>query len=60
MRRRVRGGGLRLREVEYGRECWCGNGVPKVKAPEGECKMRCGGDETQLCGGRLRLNVWAL
>lgn len=55
-----KGRGYAVAGVEYGKECWCGSGVPKVKAPEGECSMRCAGDESQSCGGGFRLNVWAL
>jgi len=44
--------------VEYGRECWCGNNPPKLKAPEAECSFPCAGDDTELCGAGGRINVW--
>ena len=52
--------GYRVAGVEYGRECWCGGSVPPTKAPEGDCNMVCAGDQGELCGGSLRLGVFAL
>jgi hypothetical protein len=47
--------------VEYGQECYCGNsfGVGSGPAPKEECDMLCKGNETEYCGGRSRLNVYA-
>ena len=46
--------------VEYGRECWCGNGAPSASlaAPESECNFACAGDSNEICGAGNRINVW--
>jgi len=46
--------------VEYGRECYCGNGfgAGSVGAPADQCAMKCAGDTTTLCGGSNRLSVY--
>ncbi|KAK4119092.1 WSC-domain-containing protein [Parathielavia appendiculata] len=44
--------------TEYGSECYCGNEVPTVAAPESQCSMTCSGESSQLCGAGGRLNVY--
>ncbi len=46
--------------VEYGSQCFCSMtlDVSGTKAPESECAMPCGGDETLLCGDANRLSVY--
>lgn len=46
--------------TEYGRECFCGNELQQAskEAPATECKMACGGDEGEFCGGDNRLSVY--
>src|ERR1041384_1093664 len=46
--------------VEYGRECYCGNGFGdgSVGASASQCSMRCAGDAGTLCGGPSRLSVY--
>ncbi|KEF59535.1 uncharacterized protein A1O9_04379 [Exophiala aquamarina CBS 119918] len=54
--------------VEYGRECYCGDGMNLVgpggkaekAASEDECDMLCTGDRAQICGGRSRIGVWSV
>jgi hypothetical protein len=53
-------GGWRFFGVENGNECWCGNtgpGPDKV-ADATSCNAHCAGDQTVLCGGGWRLNVY--
>merc|ERR1712126_168351 len=51
--------GFILAGVEYGNECWCGNGnITSVwDAPAKECNMPCSGGDEWNCGGPWRLNV---
>ncbi|KAI9148881.1 WSC domain-containing protein [Paramyrothecium foliicola] len=54
--------------VEYGRECWCGNGpinwagntgaTPGFNTTEKECDINCAGNSTAKCGGRKRLTLF--
>lgn len=46
--------------VEYGRECYCGNAyaAPSTLAPATDCKMKCTGNATQVCGAGNRMNVF--
>merc|ERR1712050_101326 len=46
--------------VENGDECWCGNDYPaeEFQAPMAECSTVCSGDDSQLCGGRWRINIF--
>lgn len=46
--------------VEYGRECYCGNAysAPSTLSPATDCKMKCTGDATQVCGAGNRMNVF--
>lgn len=54
--------------VEYGRECWCGNGpinwagnagaTPGFNTTESECNINCAGNSTAKCGGRKRLTLF--
>lgn len=56
--------------VEYGRECWCGNGpinwagstgaTPGYNTTESECNLNCAGDSKAKCGGRKRMNLFYL
>jgi WSC domain len=43
-----------------GRECWCGNTLDptSISAVSADCNMPCGGDNTQICGGPARLNLY--
>ncbi|KAK4184466.1 WSC domain-containing protein [Podospora australis] len=45
--------------VQYGRECYCGDALGGVAAPERDCSMLCVGDKTELCGGPARLNLYS-
>lgn len=46
--------------VEYGTQCFCGRRLSKSAhlRGEGECAMRCGGNEEYTCGGSDRLNLY--
>ena len=46
--------------VEYGTQCFCGMDFDpsNVKAAETECAMKCGGDESLICGDANRLSVY--
>ncbi|KAK4032780.1 WSC domain-containing protein [Parachaetomium inaequale] len=46
--------------VEYGTQCFCGMDLDPsgVKLAETECAMKCGGDESLLCGDANRLSVY--
>ncbi|KAE9376144.1 glycoside hydrolase family 16 protein [Stipitochalara longipes BDJ] len=48
--------------TEYGDECYCGNSFngPVVIAPDADCWMSCADDESESCGGPLRLSVYSL
>jgi hypothetical protein len=52
--------------MEFGKECWMGNGLENVlgnqglngKTSESDCNMSCEGARGQLCGGASRMNLW--
>ncbi|XP_048734636.2 uncharacterized protein LOC125650402 [Ostrea edulis] len=45
--------------LEVGKECHCGNYLSKYKKRhQSECKMPCGGNKKQGCGGRWRVLVY--
>ena len=46
--------------VEYGTQCFCGMDFDSsnVKLAETECAMKCGGDESLICGDANRLSVY--
>lgn len=44
--------------TQWGRECYCGSTAPTVSAPSAECSMPCAGDDKELCGAGMRLNVY--
>jgi hypothetical protein len=47
--------------VEYGRECYCGNGLREgsVKAEnQNDCDFICPGDKSEYCGAGLRLELY--
>lgn len=48
--------------LEYGRECFCGNGLRDGYAPRegsmGNCVMKCSGDRAQTCGGRAAMSIY--
>ncbi|KAK1754788.1 putative fungistatic metabolite [Echria macrotheca] len=48
--------------TEYGRECYCGNGLQpgSEEAPEGECAMVCAGNPLEYCGAGNRLELYRL
>ena len=51
--------GYQYAGVEYSKECFCGNNIPKKAAPrQSDCNMDCSGDRSQKCGGGNRLNVY--
>lgn len=50
--------GFSIAGVEFGRECFCGDGLGEdaVMTEEG-CDMRCTGNATEFCGGATRMDV---
>jgi hypothetical protein len=56
--------------LEYGRECWCGNGpinwagnagaAAGGNATEPECSKPCMGNTAQKCGAGKRMNLFVL
>lgn len=54
--------GAKFAGVEYGIECWVGDGLGgegiNSVVGEGECDFSCGGARGELCGGRNRMNLW--
>jgi hypothetical protein len=51
--------GFSLAGVEYGNECFCGNGTPDTSLPiVSGCEMTCNGNRSELCGGADRLNMY--
>jgi len=50
-----------LAGVEYGGECYCGNGLQSYSSVGYDgCNMACTGNKTELCGGPSRLSVYNL
>eukprot|EP01064_Diplonema_japonicum_P024550 TRINITY_DN3514_c0_g1_i1.p1 TRINITY_DN3514_c0_g1~~TRINITY_DN3514_c0_g1_i1.p1 ORF type:complete len:666 (+),score=165.37 TRINITY_DN3514_c0_g1_i1:68-1999(+) len=47
--------------VEYGKECWCGSSVEgSKKTVSTDCNVPCTGDDTEMCGGGHRMNLYSL
>ncbi|XP_061186990.1 uncharacterized protein LOC133195140 [Saccostrea echinata] len=45
--------------VEYSSECFCGSHLTgRNNKAEHECKMKCSGDNRQICGGPWRINIY--
>ncbi|KAK3998248.1 WSC domain-containing protein [Cladorrhinum sp. PSN332] len=44
--------------TQYSRECFCGTTAPIEPSSASECSMTCTGDESEYCGGGMRLNVY--
>ncbi|EJD47486.1 WSC-domain-containing protein [Auricularia subglabra TFB-10046 SS5] len=46
--------------TEYGGECYCGNELTEgtVAAPDSDCTKACEGDQSAICGGPGRLNLY--
>ncbi len=53
-------GGYTYFGVEYGSECYCGMELDtsSIKSAETDCRMKCGGDNTLICGDANRLSVY--
>ncbi|KAF0320781.1 WSC domain-containing protein [Colletotrichum asianum] len=52
--------GFAFAGVEYGTECWCDDAIRggASSAPEDDCNMLCGGNNSELCGGPNRINLY--
>ncbi|KAK1853428.1 copper radical oxidase [Colletotrichum chrysophilum] len=52
--------GFAFAGVEYGTECWCDDAIRggTSSAPEDDCNMLCGGNNSELCGGPNRINLY--
>ncbi len=44
--------------TQWSRECYCGSTAPTVPAPASECSTACSGNDDELCGAGMRLNVY--
>lgn len=46
--------------LEYTRECYCANMLSALanKLPDSSCDLVCQGNDTQICGGNLKLTVY--
>lgn len=44
--------------VELKTQCFCSNDIANELAADGNCKMPCGGNAAQLCGGQNRIFVY--
>ena len=46
--------------MQYGYECYCGNSLPdrSLHRPSSDCNMPCSGDDSQMCGGYWRINIY--
>ncbi|KAK3388862.1 WSC domain-containing protein [Sordaria brevicollis] len=54
------GRGYRFAGVEYSRKCWCATQLSSLsaKVADTECNLPCDGDESQICGGDLKISVY--
>jgi len=54
--------GFSIAGTEYSTQCYCGNSVPADRAPipglMGNCFMKCGGDQTENCGGAGTISLY--
>ncbi|KAL1884282.1 hypothetical protein VTK73DRAFT_3266 [Phialemonium thermophilum] len=48
--------------LEYSRECWCAQRLSDLstKFPDNVCNLGCDGNQTQACGGNLKLTIYML
>ena len=46
-----------LAGVEYGVQCFCGNATAASAQKADGCTMKCGGNESEICGGDKYINV---
>ena len=45
--------------VESEDQCFCGNNAPSQNPlPDSECNSKCSGDQTQICGGHWKINIY--
>ncbi|XP_075237841.1 uncharacterized protein LOC142334050 isoform X2 [Lycorma delicatula] len=44
--------------LQYNFECFCGNKLPEIAAPDNDCFLECPGDSSEACGGHWRLAVY--
>ncbi|KAK4237519.1 WSC domain-containing protein [Achaetomium macrosporum] len=53
-------GRFRFAGLEYARECWCAQEISTLssKFPDSACDLPCEGNNTQACGGNLKLTVY--
>ncbi|KAH9485995.1 WSC domain-containing protein [Psilocybe cubensis] len=56
--------GFTFAGLEFGEECWCGNGfnlpLANITAPLGDCSRACEANPTELCGAANRLSVYSI
>ncbi|KAK6496543.1 hypothetical protein TWF481_001545 [Arthrobotrys musiformis] len=56
------GGSYNYAGLEYTSECWCGPYLSDFsqKLEDGQCDLGCAGNNSQACGGALRVSVYKL
>lgn len=52
-------GSYLLSGVEFGSECYCDNNINSGSSVLNGCTYTCNGDQTELCGGSNRLNLYS-
>jgi len=53
--------GYKIAATQFSKQCFCGNTFGRYgKAPSGECKYKCSGNQKQNCGGYWRNSVYAV
>ena len=44
--------------VQFAEHCFCGNKRPITLVAQSQCKKPCAGDNSQICGGSWRMNIY--
>ena len=50
--------GWAIAGVEWSKECFCGNDIPKERIADSNCNRVCSGDSQQICGGGWAMNIY--
>ena len=53
--------GYKIASVQYYWQCFCGNTLsPKTKIWQSKCNAPCRGNNSQMCGGSMAMNIYYL
>ncbi|KAK6340482.1 hypothetical protein TWF730_002233 [Orbilia blumenaviensis] len=57
-----KGGSFNYAGLEYTSECWCGPYLSELsqKLEDAQCNLGCAGNNSEACGGALRVSVYKL